>query len=78
MRGKGMQKNLEEAARYFSLAAEQGDPDGQQGLKFVNMLMGRWTVSEERMPGEEEWEFEIRKLVESTRFRYNPPDEDDD
>jgi len=78
MRGKGMQKNLEEAARYFSLAAEQGDPDGQQGLKFVNMLMGRWTVSEERMPGEEEWEFEIRKLVESTRFGYSPPDEDKD
>lgn len=77
VRGKGLQKNLDEAARYFSLAAEQGDADGQQGLKFVNMLLGRWTSSEERLPGEEEWEFDIRRMVESTRFSFNPPDETD-
>lgn len=75
MRGKGVPKNLEEAARYFSLAADQGDPEGQQGLQFVNRLLGRWTVSEERMPGEEEWEFEIRRMVESSRFSFDPPDE---
>ena len=75
MRGKGLQKNVEEAARYFSLAAEQGDADGQQGLLFVNKLLGRWTISEERLPGEEEWEFEIRRMVESSRFSFNPPDE---
>jgi len=77
VRGKGVPKNLEEAARYFSLAAEQGDPDGQQGLKFVNMLKGQWTVSEERLPGEEEWEFEIRRMVESSRFSFDPPDDAD-
>jgi len=77
MRGKGLQKNLEEAARFFSLAAEQGDVEGQQGLQFVNKLLGRWTSSEERLPGEDEWEFEIRRMVESTRFSFNPPDETD-
>lgn len=77
MRGKGLEKNLEEAARYFSLAAEQGDAEGQQGLQFVNKLLGRWTVSEERMPGEEEWEFEIRRMVESSKFGFNPPDDAD-
>jgi TPR repeat protein len=77
MRGKGLQKNLEEAARYFRLAAEQGDADGQQGLQFVNKLLGRWTVSEERLPGEEEWEFEIRRMVESSKFSFNPPDDAD-
>ena len=74
-RGKGVPKDLEEAARYFNLAAEQGDSDGQKGLKFVNLLLGRWTVSEDRLPGEDEWEFKMRRMVESTRFCYNPPDE---
>lgn len=74
MRGKGVEKDLEEAVRYFSLAADQGDPEGQQGLQFVNRLLGRWTVSEERLPGEEEWEFEIRRMVESSKFSFNPPD----
>jgi TPR repeat protein len=73
----GVKKNLEEAARYFSLAAEQGSSDGQQGLQFVNRLLGRWTISEERMPGEEESEFEIRRMVESSRFSFDPPDEID-
>lgn len=77
MKGKGLQKNLEEAARYFSLAAEQGDAEGQQGLQFVNKLLGRWTISEERMPGEEEWEFEIRRMVESSKFSFDPPDDAD-
>ncbi len=77
MRGKGLEKNLEEAARYFSLAAEKGDVEGQQGLEFVNRLLGKWTISQERMPGEEEWEFEMRRMIESTKFTFNPPDEDD-
>lgn len=77
VRGKGVEKDLEEAARYFSLAAEQGDSDGQQGLKFINILLGRWTVSEERLPGEEECDFKMRKMIESTRFSYNPPDDAD-
>lgn len=76
VRGEGLPRDFEEAARYFSLAAEQGDYEGQQGLQFVNKLLGRWTISEERLPSESELDFEIRQMVEASRFTFNLPDEE--
>jgi TPR repeat protein len=69
--GDGVLQDLEEAARYYSLSGDQGYTEGQRGLQRINMTLGRYTVSDEPLPGEEDWEYEIRRMVESTRFE--PP-----
>ncbi len=66
--GAGVDQDLEEAARYYSLAAEQGLAEAQQGLQRIDMTLGRFTTSDGPLPGEEEWQYQIRRMVESTRF----------
>jgi len=66
--GDGVSQDLEEAARYYSLSAEQGYAEAQRGLQRIDMILGRYTISENPLPGEEDWEYQIRRTVESTRF----------
>ena len=69
--GDGVLQDLEEAARYYSLSGGQGYTEGQRGLQRINITLGRWTASNEPLPDEEDWEYQIRRMVESTRFE--PP-----
>lgn len=66
--GDGVPQDLEEAARYYSLSGDQGYTEGQRGLQRINMTLGRYTIADELLPGEEDFEYQIRRMVESTRF----------
>jgi uncharacterized protein len=69
--GDGVAQDLEEAARYYSLCAAQGHTEGQRGLQRIDMTLGRYSISDEPLPGEEDWQYQIRRMVESTQFE--PP-----
>jgi TPR repeat protein len=66
--GDGVPQDLEEAARYYSLSGDQGFTEGQRGLQRINMTLGRFTTSDEPLPDEDDFEYQIRRMVESTRF----------
>jgi TPR repeat protein len=66
--GDGVLQDLEEAARYYSLSAEQGYADGQRGVQRINLILGRHSISMERLPNEEDWQYQMRRMVEQTRF----------
>jgi len=66
--GDGVLQDLEEAARYYSLSAAQGYADGQRGVQRINLILGRHSISTERLPNEEEWQYQMRRMVEQTRF----------
>jgi TPR repeat protein len=66
--GDGVLQDLEEAARYYGLSAEQGYADGQRGIQRINLILGRHSISTERLPNEEDWQYQMRRMVEQTRF----------
>lgn len=67
--GEGVDQDMEEAARYYSMAADQGHVKAQQGLYHINLMLGRHSISTDPLPGEEDWQFRIRRAVESTHFK---------
>ena len=69
--GDGLPQDLEEAARYYSLSAAQGHTEAQRGVQRINLTLGRHTISAEPLPDEEDWQYQIRQMVEGTRFK--PP-----
>jgi TPR repeat protein len=69
--GDGLPQDLEEAARYYSLSAAQGHTEAQRGVQRIDMTLGRHSISTEPLPDEEDWQYQIRRMVEGTRFK--PP-----
>ena len=67
--GDGVEQDLEAAGRLYRQAADQGHEEGELGAKRIDIYLGRYTESAEPLPDEEDWEFRMRRMVESTRFK---------